>query len=43
MGSEMQPVVIRAQNREIQIKRVTKILYLVLKKICKLILKHKIL
>jgi hypothetical protein len=29
MGSEMQPGVMRAHKREIQISRVTKILYLV--------------
>jgi hypothetical protein len=29
MGSEMQPGVMKAQKREIQISRVTKILYLV--------------
>jgi hypothetical protein len=32
MGSEMQPVVMRAQKREIQMSRVKKILYLVKKK-----------
>jgi hypothetical protein len=33
MGSEMQPGVMRAQKREIQISSVKKIFYLVLKKI----------